>query len=85
MTRNSAETGRRRGNDAVRSGITVSFHRWHDGREKSAAVGYGRFPLWDSRRRQTTSGAAKPDWSPLNQNRGGWGLCHFRKSVDAKP
>ncbi|CRL30628.1 TonB box, conserved site [Penicillium camemberti] len=36
MTRNSAETGRRRGKDAVRSGITVSFHRWHDRREKSA-------------------------------------------------
>lgn len=28
ITRNSAETWRRRGEYAVRSGITVSFHRW---------------------------------------------------------
>ncbi|KAJ5367844.1 hypothetical protein N7541_001785 [Penicillium brevicompactum] len=33
------------------------------------AVGDGRSPFGDSWKRQTASGAAKPDQSPLNQNR----------------
>ncbi|KAJ5260449.1 hypothetical protein N7505_009830, partial [Penicillium chrysogenum] len=49
------------------------------------AVGDGRCQFGDSPGRQTTSGAAKPDPSPLNQNRSGLCFCHFGKSLDTKP
>ncbi|KAJ5458835.1 hypothetical protein N7530_010779, partial [Penicillium desertorum] len=80
MTRNSAETGRRRGG-SMPCDPELRYHfttGWQ-------AVGDGRSPFSDSRGRQTASGTAKPDQSPLNQNRSGLCLCHFRKSVDAKP
>lgn len=49
------------------------------------AVGDGRSLFGDSWRRQTVSGTANPDQSPLNQNRSRWVSLHSRESVNAIP
>ncbi|EKV12770.1 hypothetical protein PDIG_42060 [Penicillium digitatum PHI26] len=62
----------------------LRYHLTDGMTEERRAVGDGRSPFGDRWRRQAASGTTKPDWSPLNQNRSGWRLCHFGKSVDAK-